>query len=115
MFRFSLEFFNKIWFILEKPRLFQIFFYIKGVIIMNETAIKSALKDFLCDNLGIEPDALENDTPLFGEGIGLDSIDSLEIIAFVDSEYGVQMTGVDKAHFYNIDAIAAYITENAEA
>lgn len=82
---------------------------------MNTNETKAALKDFLCSNLGIEPDSLEYDTPLFGEGIGLDSIDSLEIIAFVDGEYGVEMTGVGKEHFYNIDSIAAYVIENAEA
>ena len=80
---------------------------------MDINNVKQSLKDFFCDSLGIERDALENDTPLFSEGIGLDSIDSLEIIAFVDSTYGVQMTGVGKEHFYNIDSLAAYIVANS--
>ena len=80
---------------------------------MNELEIKQGLKDFLCSNLGIEADALEYDTPLFSEGIGLDSIDSLEIIAYVDSTYGVSMTGVGKEHFYNIDSLTAYIVAHA--
>ena len=42
-----------------------------------------------------------------------DSIDSLEIIAYVDDEFGVQMTGVGKEHFYSIETIAKYIEENA--
>ena len=82
---------------------------------MNINETKAALKEFLCSNLGIEENALEYDTPLFGEGIGLDSIDSLEIIAFVDGEYGVEMTGVGKEHFYNIDSIANFIMEHSEA
>lgn len=82
---------------------------------MNLNDIKAALKEFLCSNLGIEKDSLEYDTPLFGEGIGLDSIDSLEIIAFVDGEYGIEMTGVGKEHFYNIDSIASFILEHTEA
>lgn len=82
---------------------------------MNELEIKASLKDFLCGTLGIEADVLEYDTQLFGDGeIGLDSIDSLEIIAFVDGEYGVQMTGVGKEHFFNIDSIASYIMEHKE-
>lgn len=81
---------------------------------MNELQTKQQIKDFLCENLGIEADVLEFDTPLFGDGIGLDSIDSLEIISFVDSEYGVAMTGVDKEHFFNIDSIAAYVLAHAE-
>lgn len=82
---------------------------------MNELEIKAKLKTFLCENLGIEAGVLEYDTALFGDGdIGLDSIDSLEIISFVDEEYGVQMTGVGKEHFLNIDSIAAYITAHRE-
>ncbi len=81
---------------------------------MDELKIKEGLKDFFCKNLGIEPTALGYDTPLFSEGIGLDSIDSLEIISYVDGEYGVSMTGVGKDHFYNIDAIAAYIISQSK-
>ena len=80
---------------------------------MDENKIKQGLKDFFCNNLGIEADQLEYDTPLFSDGIGLDSIDSLEIISYVDGEYGVSMTGVGKDHFYNINAIAAYIVANS--
>ena len=55
-------------------------------------------------------------TTLFNEGIGLDSIDSLEIISAIDEEYGVPMTGVGKEHFRkkNIDALAAYVVAHAE-
>ena len=52
---------------------------------MSTNEIMPKLKDFLCENLGIDADVLEFDTQLFGDGeIGLDSIDSLEIIAYVD-------------------------------
>lgn len=80
---------------------------------MNELEVKAKIKEMLCDRLGIEPDALEYDTALFNEGIGLDSIDSLEIISAIDEEYGVSMTGVGKEHFKNIDALAAYVIANA--
>ena len=73
-------------------------------IIMSTNEIMPKLKDFLCENLGIDADVLEFDTQLFGDGeIGLDSID----------EFGVQMTGVGKEHFYSIETIAKYIEENA--
>ena len=80
---------------------------------MNELEVKAKIKEMLCDRLGIEPDALEYDTALFNEGIGLDSIDSLEIISAIDEEYGVSMPGVGKEHFKNIDALAAYVIANA--
>ncbi len=79
---------------------------------MDMTKIKEELKEFFCNSLGIEASALEFDTPLFSDGIGLDSIDSLEIIAHVDEVYGVSMTGVGKDPFYNIDSIAKYIVDH---
>ncbi len=81
---------------------------------MSVEQIAEKIKELLCTNLGIEPDMLTNDIPLFGEGIGLDSIDSLEIIAAIDGEFGVSMTGVDREHFYNVDSLAAYVSENME-
>ena len=76
---------------------------------MNANEVKAKIKEMLCDRLGIDASALEYDTPLFNDGIGLDSIDSLEIISYVDGEYHVNMTGVGKEHFYSIDTIAEYI------
>ena len=74
--------------------------------------IKQQLKDFIVDELGVDPNELQFDTPLFGEGIGLDSIDSSEIISFVDETFGVSMNGVDKTNFLSIDTIAAYVADH---
>ena len=74
--------------------------------------IKQQLKDFIVDELGVDPSELQFDTPLFGEGIGLDSIDSIEIISFVDETFGVSMNGVDKTNFLSIDTIAAYVADH---
>ena len=79
---------------------------------MSSEEMKSKLKSFFMSDLGVDGDVLQFDTPLFGEEIGLDSVDSLEIISFVDSNFGVSMTGVAKENFQSIDTIAAYI-ENA--
>ncbi len=77
--------------------------------IMNELEIKTRIKELLCDALGIDANVLEFDTPLFGDGIGLDSIDSLEIVSAIDSEWGVSMTGVGNENFHDINALAAYV------
>ena len=61
--------------------------------------MKEKLKAFFMSDLGVDGDVLQFDTPLFGEEIGLDSVDSLEIISFVDSNFGVSMTGVAKENF----------------
>ena len=51
---------------------------------MANEEIKSKLKAFFMSDLGVDGDVLNYDTPLFGEEIGLDSVDSLEIIAFIE-------------------------------
>ena len=80
---------------------------------MNEVEVKQKLKDFICENLGVEPSVLNFDTPLFeGTSIGLDPIDSIEIISFIDDEFGLSMTGVAREHFRSIDTLAAYIIAN---
>ena len=47
---------------------------------MNQEEVKSKLKAFFMSDLGVDGSVLKYDTPLFGEEIGLDSVDSLEII-----------------------------------
>ena len=77
---------------------------------MEANDIKNGLKEFLVNDLGVDGESLDFDTARFGAGpVGLDSIDSLEIISYVDGEYHVNMTGVGKEHFYSIDTIAEYI------
>ena len=76
--------------------------------------IKEKLKEFFVNNLGVDESELEFDTMLFGDGIGLDSIDSLEIIAGIDQEFGVQMTGVARENFFNIAALSKYVMEHLE-
>ena len=58
--------------------------------------------------------ALRKDAELFGGDIGLDSVDSLEIISGIDDLFGVDMTGVDREHFQTINALASYVEEHVE-
>ncbi len=81
---------------------------------MSEKEIAEKIKAMLVENLRIPEDALENDSELFGDDIGLDSIDSIEIIAGIDTLFGVQMTGVAKEHFQSIDTLTAYVKEHME-
>ena len=83
---------------------------------MNETVktLAERIKVLLNENLGIDADVLTDDIPLFGDEIGLDSIDSLEIIGFIDDEWGVQMTGVGKEHFYNVTSLAEYVAAHKD-
>ena len=78
---------------------------------MTDMEVKQQLKDFFVNELGVDANELQYDTILFNEGIGLDSIDSIEIISFADEAFGVSMNGVAKEHFLSIDTIAQYIAD----
>ena len=64
---------------------------------------------------GMKPEDLDADAPLFGEGgIGLDSIDALEIIVMLEKNYGIRLSNVaeGKAIFKSIRSIAEYVKEH---
>ncbi|MGN0679964.1 MAG: acyl carrier protein [Oscillospiraceae bacterium] len=82
---------------------------------MNNAEICEKIKGMLVENLRIPADELENDSELFGDDIGLDSIDSIEIIAGIDNLFGVQMTGAAKEHFQSINTLAKYVEEHLNA
>ena len=79
---------------------------------MNEAQIAEKIKGMLVESLRIPADALENDSQLFGDDIGLDSIDSIEIIAGIDNLFGIQMTGAAKENFQSINTLTAYVMEH---
>jgi acyl carrier protein len=56
------------------------------------------------------------DAPLFGEGLGLDSIDALELVIGLEKEYGVNIPDaeVGKKVFQSVRTIAQYIVDNHE-
>ena len=81
---------------------------------MNNTEICEKIKAMLVENLRIPEDELEFDSELFGDDIGLDSIDSIEIIAGIDSLFGVQMTGAARENFKSIETLAKYVEEHKE-
>ena len=64
---------------------------------------------------GMKPEDLDADAPLFGDGgIGLDSIDALEIIVMLEKNYGIRLSNVSegKAIFKSIRSIAEYVKEH---
>lgn len=60
------------------------------------------------------PDDIDTDAPLFGEGLGLDSIDVLEIIVLLEKKYGIKLANPSegKGIFRSIATIADYISKN---
>jgi acyl carrier protein len=63
-------------------------------------------------DLAIDPDWITNDQPLFGRGLELDSIDTLELILGVESDFDVSLTEDDRWVFGSIAKLAEHITQN---
>lgn len=80
-------------------------------------ALKEELKKNIIELLNLEDfsveDIADNDA-LFGEGLGLDSIDALELIVMLDKDYGIKLTDPAKGKeiFESIEVLATYITNN---
>ena len=63
---------------------------------------------------GLKPEDINNDAPLFGDGLGLDSIDALELIVLLEKNYGIKLEDPSKGReiFGSINIFAKYISEN---
>ncbi|MBO4371719.1 MAG: acyl carrier protein [Bacteroidales bacterium] len=77
----------------------------------------SELKQRIIEALSLEdmkPEDINPDEPLFGDGLGLDSIDALELIVVLEKYYGIKLNDAaqSKAIFKNIATMADYITKN---
>jgi len=82
--------------------------------------LKIRVKQMLIDRLkleGMTPDQIDDQAPMFGEGLGLDSIDALELVLAVEQTFGVKIE--DEASglqaFKNVDALTAFIAEHQPA
>lgn len=75
------------------------------------------LKKQIIEVLNLEevtPADIADDAPLFGEGLGLDSIDALELIVLMEREYGIKLSDPAKSKevFRSVKHMAEYIAEN---
>jgi len=59
----------------------------------------------------VEPDEIDANEPLFSEGLGLDSIDALELIVLLEKEYGIKIENPKEGQeiFYSVKSLAEYI------
>ncbi|HBH06316.1 MAG TPA: acyl carrier protein [Flavobacteriales bacterium] len=76
--------------------------------------LREQLKHQIIEQLNLvdfRPEDIENDMPLFGSGLGLDSIDALELIVLLDNHYQITITNAEdgKQIFQSIDSLATYI------
>lgn len=80
-------------------------------------ALKLELKEKIIKILNLEdinPADVNDDDALFGDGLGLDSIDALELIVMLDKDYGIKLADPKegKTILNSIETIAAYVTNH---
>jgi acyl carrier protein len=77
--------------------------------------LEDRLKQLIVDTLALEdvdPATIETDAPLFGEGLGLDSIDALELALAIHTEFGVRTQENDernREYYRSVASLAAFI------
>lgn len=80
-------------------------------------ALKQELKERIINALNLEDISIEDiqdNDPLFGDGLGLDSIDALELIVLLDKEYGIKLADpkLGKDIFQSVETMAQYVAAN---
>jgi acyl carrier protein len=75
------------------------------------------VKQLIIDSLRIEgmmPDDIETDAPLFGEGLGLDSIDALQLVVAMENDFGVVVPDAETGAvvFQSVRSMSQYIVDN---
>ena len=79
--------------------------------------VRDELKKLLVKALSledVEPKDIADDEILFGAGLGLDSLDAVEIVVMLQRNYGIEIknTAEAKEIFYSVDTLAKYVYEN---
>ena len=86
-------------------------------IIIYMDKLKAQLKEQILEALSLDemkPEEIDDNAPLFGEGLGLDSIDALELIVLMEKQYGIKLSNPaeGKEVFKPINVMAEYIAKN---
>ena len=79
--------------------------------------LKARVRQMLVENLllQIKPEEITDELPLFGEGLGLDSVDALQIVVALDKTFGLKIKDAEMAKgiLKNINSIVAAIETNS--
>jgi acyl carrier protein len=78
--------------------------------------LSTEIKQLIIDTLnleGITPEEIDAEAPLFGDGLGLDSIDALELGLALKNRYGVVLSAESqdmRQHFYSVETLAKFVS-----
>ncbi len=78
--------------------------------------LKKKLKEVLVEELkiqGVNPEDIKDDEPLFGDGLGLDSLDAVELVVLVQKHFSVQIADMDEGQkaFASVNSLADFIKQ----
>lgn len=79
--------------------------------------VRARLKELLVSHLALEdvkPEEIGDDTPLFGTGLGLDSLDAVEIVVMLKRNFGLNTKDTEQGTemFRSVDTLAHFIIDN---
>lgn len=79
--------------------------------INNEELKKIIIKELFLED--ITPEEIDDDAPLFGEGLGLDSLDAVELVVIIQKHFNVEIKDMDEGRvaFESINSLASFIGE----
>jgi acyl carrier protein len=83
---------------------------------MDQAQLRSQLKRLIVTELnlkGRDPDTIEDDAPLFGGGLGLDSLDALQLAMSIEEKLGIRIPEGEEARpiFRSVRALAEHVTK----